>query len=252
MDAMKENEVIRNEALLLLVELTKGNEELQKLVAFEGAFERAFSVMREEGGVDGGIVVQDCLELCNNLLRDNPSNQTLFRENGFVKSVPGLAAVEREIGGSGMSGMSAQKAANTLCALETVHLLVSPDEDRGKRKHLQGDGDLSAMLKNQRLEGCKLNQSELAKHGMVEILVRASLGRYGGERRQRSRGGTACSRISGTKPCTESDGIVQRHGGSCWYDYRACFVDVRTRSPVQQVKRGAPRGNHGLGLVDAW
>jgi hypothetical protein len=176
MDSMKENEVIRNEALLLLVELTKGNEELQKLVAFEGAFERAFSVMREEGGVDGGIVVQDCLELCNNLLRDNSSNQTLFRENGFVKSVPGLAAVEREIGGSGMSGMSAQKAANTLCALETVHLLVSPDEDREKRKHLQCDGDLSVMLKNQRLEGCKLNQSELAKHGMVEILVRASLG----------------------------------------------------------------------------
>ena len=176
MDAMKENEVIRNEILLLLVSLTRGNEELQKIVAFEGAFERAFAVMREEGGVDGGVVVQDCLELCNNLLRDNPSNQTLFRESGFVRSVPGMAAVEREIGNAGMQGISAQKAANTLCALETVHLLVSPDEESGKRKHLNRDDELDAMMQQQRLQGCRANQSELAKHGTVEILVRAALG----------------------------------------------------------------------------
>ena len=55
MDATKENEVIRNEALLVLVALTKSDEELQKIVAFEGAFERAFAVMREEGGVEGGV-----------------------------------------------------------------------------------------------------------------------------------------------------------------------------------------------------
>ena len=176
MDAMKENEVIRNEALLLLVALTKGDEELQKVVAFEGAFERAFAVMREEGGVEGGVVVQDCLELCNNLLRDNPSNQTLFRENGFVRSVPGLAAVEREIGNGGMRGISAQKAANALCALETVHLLVSPEEAAGKRKHARRDDELEAMMREQRIASCKANQSELAKTGTVEILVRASLG----------------------------------------------------------------------------
>lgn len=176
MDAMKENEVIRNEALLLLVELTKDHEELQKIVAFEGAFERAFAVMREEGGVEGGVVVQDCLELCNNLLRDNPSNQTLFRENGFVRSVPGLAAVEREIGNGGMRGISAQKAANALCALETVHLLVSPNQEDGKRRNARHDAELEALLRQQRLAGCRANQSELAKTGTVEILVRASLG----------------------------------------------------------------------------
>ena len=176
MDATKENEVIRNEALLVLVALTKSDEELQKIVAFEGAFERAFAVMREEGGVEGGVVVQDCLELCNNLLRDNPSNQTLFRENGFIRSVPGMAAVEREIGNGGMQGISAQKAANALCALETIHLLASPDEDVGKRKHARQSEDLDALMKQQRIEGCKVNQNELAKHGTIEILVRASMG----------------------------------------------------------------------------
>lgn len=34
---------------------------------------------REEGALDGGIIVQDCLELLNNLLRGNQANQLMFR-----------------------------------------------------------------------------------------------------------------------------------------------------------------------------
>lgn len=176
MDATRENEVIRNEALLLLVALTRGNEELQKLVAFEGAFERAFSIIAEEGGGDGGIVVQDCLELCNNLLRDAPSNQTLFRENGFVRNVPALAVVERSIGADGANVIPAQKCANTLCALETIHLLVSTDEDQTKREAIRVDAELEVMMIQQRIDGCRANQTELAKYGTVDILIRAALG----------------------------------------------------------------------------
>lgn len=32
---------------------------------------RVFHIVREEGGAGGGVVVQDCLELLNNLLRAN-------------------------------------------------------------------------------------------------------------------------------------------------------------------------------------
>lgn len=40
MDMLAEREVIRNETLVLLVTLTRSNEEVQKIVAFEGAFDR--------------------------------------------------------------------------------------------------------------------------------------------------------------------------------------------------------------------
>lgn len=68
-------EIVRNEALLLLLELTKSNQEIQKIVAFEGAFERLLDIIRDEGAAEGGIIVQDCLRLVNNLLRNNVSNQ---------------------------------------------------------------------------------------------------------------------------------------------------------------------------------
>ncbi|GKV07812.1 hypothetical protein SLEP1_g19529 [Rubroshorea leprosula] len=84
MDMLMDREVIRNEALLLLTYLTREAEDIQKIVVFEGAFEKIFSIIKEEGGSEGGVVVQDCLELLNNLIRKNPSNQILLRETmGF-------------------------------------------------------------------------------------------------------------------------------------------------------------------------
>lgn len=33
-------------------------QEIQKIVVFEGAFEKIFSIIKEEGGSEGGVVVQ--------------------------------------------------------------------------------------------------------------------------------------------------------------------------------------------------
>jgi intracellular protein transport protein USO1 len=70
--------IIDLETLLVLIGLTDGNPEIQKLVAFENAFEILFVIIEQEGGVDGGIVVQDCLQLLANLLRYNSSNQVHY------------------------------------------------------------------------------------------------------------------------------------------------------------------------------
>lgn len=68
------------QTLLLLIQLTKGNANIQKIVAFENAFDRLFEVIKEEGYADGGIVVEDCLLFMLNLLRNNASNQNFFME----------------------------------------------------------------------------------------------------------------------------------------------------------------------------
>ena len=67
--------MLRNEALLFLPAMLAGNADLQKIIAFSGAFEKLFDIISQEGGVDGGIVVQDALSVVGSLLRFNVSNQ---------------------------------------------------------------------------------------------------------------------------------------------------------------------------------
>ena len=69
------SEMLRNEALLLLPHMLAGNPDLQKIVAFSGAFEKLFEIIGTEGGSDGGIVVQDAMTVVAGLLRFNVSNQ---------------------------------------------------------------------------------------------------------------------------------------------------------------------------------
>lgn len=79
------------EAIVLLIALTPGSEELQKLVAFENAFDLVFSLIEAEGSLShGSEVVEDCLSLLANLLRLNASNQSHFRETGCVKKLARL------------------------------------------------------------------------------------------------------------------------------------------------------------------
>ncbi|KAJ5450598.1 uncharacterized protein N7458_007047 [Penicillium daleae] len=84
-------EPVRNEALVLLIALTPSSEELQKLIAFENAFEIIFSLIEAEGALTLGTeVVEDCLTLLAHLLKFNVSNQSFFRETGCVKKVTKL------------------------------------------------------------------------------------------------------------------------------------------------------------------
>ncbi|XP_015085185.1 golgin candidate 6 [Solanum pennellii] len=129
MDMLMDREVIRNEALLLLTYLTREAEEIQKIVVFESAFEKIFSIIKEEGGSEGGVVVQDCLELLNNLLRNSASNQVLLRETiGFdqLLSVLKLRGTTYKF--------TQEKTINLLSVLETINLLIigGPETDPGR------------------------------------------------------------------------------------------------------------------------
>lgn len=130
MDMLMDREVIRNEALLLLTYLTREAEEIQKIVVFEGAFEKIFSIIKEEGGSDGGVVVQDCLELLNNLIRNNASNQVLLRETIGFDPLVSILKLRR---GSAYN-FTQQKTINLLNSMETVDLLLmgGPESDSVK------------------------------------------------------------------------------------------------------------------------
>ncbi|CAD6267644.1 unnamed protein product [Miscanthus lutarioriparius] len=130
MDMLMDREVIRNEALLLLTYLTRDAEEIQKIVVFEGVFEKIFSIIREEGYSDGGVVVQDCLELLNNLIRHSASNQMLLKETMGFDPLISILKIRR---GSAFN-FTQQKTVNLLGALNTVELLLmgGPSSEAGK------------------------------------------------------------------------------------------------------------------------
>ncbi|KAK3554322.1 hypothetical protein QTP70_020806, partial [Hemibagrus guttatus] len=120
-------EVIRNDGLLLLQQLTKGNAAIQKIVAFENAFERLLDIITEEGTSDGGIVVEDCLLLLLNLLKNNSSNQNFFKEGSFIQRMKQWFQLGEESGG----GWSAQKVTNLHLMLQLVRVMVCPVNSPG-------------------------------------------------------------------------------------------------------------------------
>eukprot|EP00741_Cyanophora_paradoxa_P014677 tig00020816_g14155.t1 len=137
-------DVIRNESLLLLIALTRNNAEIQKIVAFENAFERLLDTVREEGGTDGGVIVHDCLQLIANLLRNNTSNQVFFRETGCAQRLPPLLATQ---GGSWLAALTDQKASNATLALHVISLLVTPSPDSPSDSNTSANKALLAKLR---------------------------------------------------------------------------------------------------------
>lgn len=133
------------QGLLLLQQLTKSNAAIQKIVAFENAFERLLDIITEEGSSDGGnrslhfsagyryllllwchrvvlcagIVVEDCLLLLLNLLKNNSSNQNFFKEGSYIQRMKPWFEV-----GDDNSGWSAQKVTNLHLMLQVNKTVV--------------------------------------------------------------------------------------------------------------------------------
>ncbi|ELU02247.1 hypothetical protein CAPTEDRAFT_5874 [Capitella teleta] len=126
MDLLSDSrEIIRNDGLLLLIQLTRGSTNIQKIVAFENAFERLLSIISEEGDSDGGIVVEDCFLLLLNLLKNNSSNQNFFKEGSYIQRLP--AFFELPPPDKTSEGWSAQKVTNIHLMLQLVRTMVSPN-----------------------------------------------------------------------------------------------------------------------------
>lgn len=144
---------ITSQVLLLLIQLTKGNANIQKIVAFENAFDRIFDVIAQEGNVEGGIVVEDCLLLMLNLLRGNISNQNFFKEGmskvlrtyvdyernvnntmllssvilgSYIQKLTPMFQISSEHDDNPLSTWSPQKVSNVHCMVQVIRALVAP------------------------------------------------------------------------------------------------------------------------------
>ncbi|KAJ3498523.1 hypothetical protein NLG97_g1052 [Lecanicillium saksenae] len=122
-------DAIRNEGINLLTSLTPASIDIQKLVAFENAFERIFVIIESDGSLsEGGRTVEDCLIFLANLLRRNASNQTLFRESGCMKKLAELLhSVLRPGDGENVAiWAQSQRNRNLYAFLSILRLLLSP------------------------------------------------------------------------------------------------------------------------------
>lgn len=147
-----QREAIRNESISLLTFLTPSSIEIQKLVAFENAFERILGIVEGDGSLsEGGRTVEDCLILLANLLRLNVSNQSLFRESGcmnrLAELLSGLMGVEKDEGNVA-TWAEAQRNRNVYAFLAIIRLFLPTGS-----------------------VGTVQNQIAFAKHGLLYLVL---------------------------------------------------------------------------------
>lgn len=108
--------------------MTHGSVELQKLVAFENAFDRVFGLLQADGGLaNGDVIVQDCLSLLANLLQLNAANQSLFRETGFVARLTQLLADDGSaVDGGQLLGPNPTREKNLWGLLAVLKMFLIP------------------------------------------------------------------------------------------------------------------------------
>eukprot|EP01064_Diplonema_japonicum_P034132 TRINITY_DN6980_c0_g1_i1.p1 TRINITY_DN6980_c0_g1~~TRINITY_DN6980_c0_g1_i1.p1 ORF type:complete len:863 (+),score=269.58 TRINITY_DN6980_c0_g1_i1:44-2632(+) len=92
------NGILRNEGLLLMKSIAITDEEVQKIIVYENIFDSLFKIIKDEGGVNGGILVEDCLDILHHLLATNISNQKYFRDfTGLSSLIPLLTFDESQL-----------------------------------------------------------------------------------------------------------------------------------------------------------
>lgn len=115
----------------MLIGLTRSNTEIQKIVTFQATFEKLLTVIEEQEGISGDIVVQDSLTLMHNLLRYNVSDQVYFRETSCIQQIPGLLGYVGDSDADhvpySFEDWPPQKVANTVLVLQLIRILTEPD-----------------------------------------------------------------------------------------------------------------------------
>ena len=133
---------VAGEARPLLLRLARAAPEVQKIAAFEGAFERLLAGARSAASVGEASAAQDFLQLTAALVERNPATQLLFREGGHTAALPALLSVDGEAAAAAGEGnsrnrpnpnkrLTPQRAVIICAALDLVMALVWTGDDGG-------------------------------------------------------------------------------------------------------------------------
>jgi hypothetical protein len=144
-------DMVRNEAILVLLNLVGGNSDVQKLVAFEGTFDKLFDIIDTEGGINGSVIVEDCLLLMAHLLQYNVSNQTYFRETNCIPKLDNLLSIVNDP--DAQLVWDDQFCSNVTTVLDIIQIFVP-------------EGN----------EATATNQQALCKSGMLMTVLRLAFG----------------------------------------------------------------------------
>ncbi|KAH6756307.1 hypothetical protein C2S53_003476 [Perilla frutescens var. hirtella] len=117
-DMLLDREVINNNDLLLLTFWTYEVRDILNTLIFEGAFEKIIGIINEAGGSEG-VVIQDCLELLCNLLRNNTWNPTLLKETVGFSMLMSILKIRRST-----FKFRQHKIINLLSVWDTISLLL--------------------------------------------------------------------------------------------------------------------------------
>ncbi len=130
----------------MLINLTKTtNANIQKIIAFESGFDRIMDIIDGETAEatlgEGGIIVEDCLNLLIQLLKGNSSNQSFFIEANYIKKICkyfdlSSKSTDTESAPTENKAWSMQKTINTSLLLKLVRCLAAPNNTNSKQEQI--------------------------------------------------------------------------------------------------------------------
>ena len=172
---------VAGEARPLLLRLARAAPEVQKIAAFEGAFERLLAGARSAASVGEVSAAQDFLQLTAALLERNPATQVLFREGGHTAALPALLSVDGEAAAAGENRnrqnpnkrLTPQRAVVICAALDLVMALVWSGDDGGNAAAMTTLGS-SASTPTTAAEAARAraaNQDALLQYGGIQGLL---------------------------------------------------------------------------------
>ena len=113
-----DREEVRNVMLILLLQLTEENEDLQNFLAFSDGFSKLFQIILADIRVD--IIVQDCLTIMDNMLRGNSNTQKMLGMSAEIRHLAQVLAFANDD-----TPLSPAKRQSVHLALSIISHLVS-------------------------------------------------------------------------------------------------------------------------------